>query len=142
MQCYIYDSCSVFVYTLSTLLQIPTHAHLHPPTHSLTPPHTDTIYYSCTHARTLTPPSPHITQIRYYDSKQETRSNGVISLTDILSVNEAEPQVVPALKPGEAGFFFNVSAQCIQGFSWLPWFSVIAGGHSQTDLPFDGIERL
>ncbi|XP_064399586.1 myotubularin-related protein 5-like isoform X3 [Halichondria panicea] len=48
-------------------------------------------------------------EIRYYDSKQETRSNGVISLTDILSVNEAEPQVVPALKPGEAGFFFNVA---------------------------------
>ncbi len=83
-----------------------------------------------------------LAQIRYYDSKHETtRSNGVISLTDILSVDEAEPQVVPSLKTGEGGFFFNVSAQCIQGLVGYHGF-VIAGGHSETDLPFDGIERL
>lgn len=58
-------------------------------------------------------------QIRYYDSKQETRSNGVISLSDVLSVDEAEPQVVPALKPGEAGFFFNVSTRLIESHLYI-----------------------
>ena len=62
-------------------------------------------------------------------------------MTDILSVDEAEPQVVPSLKTGEGGFFFNVSAQCIQGIVGYHGF-VIAGGHSETDLPFDDIERL
>lgn len=47
-------------------------------------------------------------ELIYYDSKHEVSCKGSISLNEIQSVEEAEPQIVPALKPGEAGFFFNL----------------------------------
>jgi len=51
-------------------------------------------------------------ELSYYDSKQEGKCHGTIPLSDILGVEEADPtSVVPVLKPGEAGFFFNVNTQ-------------------------------
>ena len=54
----------------------------------------------------------------YYETKADGKCHGTIHLKDCLSVEEAEPQVVPLLKPGENSFFFNVST-CAGG--WLPW---------------------
>ena len=48
-------------------------------------------------------------QLCYYDSKRKEKCHGVISLTDEDSVEQADPQIVPGLKPSENGFFFNVS---------------------------------
>ena len=45
----------------------------------------------------------------YYDTRQMEKNLGTISLADIENIEEADPQIVPSLKPGESGFFFNVS---------------------------------
>ena len=49
-------------------------------------------------------------QVCYYDSSKDGKCHGTIAIRDIEKVEEAEPQVVPTLKQGEAGFFFTVSS--------------------------------
>lgn len=53
--------------------------------------------------------SPSLPQLSYYDSRLKERCHGTIPLTDEDSVEAADPQIVPVLKTGETGYFFNVS---------------------------------
>ena len=57
-------------------------------------------------------------QLSYYDSNADSKLHGTIALKDILGVTEAEPQVVPALKPGESSFFFNVRMAPLLSLYW------------------------
>lgn len=50
-------------------------------------------------------------ELAYFDSNADKKCHGIIYLKDILSVAEAEPQIVPLLKPGENSYFFNVVTQ-------------------------------
>jgi hypothetical protein len=54
---------------------------------------------------------PDFLQMSYFESNSDGKCHGTVYLKDILSVQEAEPQVVPMLKPGEGSFFFDVSPQ-------------------------------
>lgn len=47
-------------------------------------------------------------ELSYFDSKADRKCHGTIYLRDVQSLEEAEPQMVPLLKPGESSFFFNV----------------------------------